>query len=207
MVPAIFISVQITGNPIPQLAFGSNLVGQDISLLAKLDEIVTMLGFNAFTAGSKSTTDLLFITAALMVGTAGLPHVIVRFFTVPKVSDARKSAGWALLFIAILYTTAPAVGSLARLNLINTIQPGEVGAADGNLKYAHKPSWFATWEKTGLLTFDDKNGDGRIQYYNDKNESFKAKADSYGWKGNELKVDRDIMVLANPEIAQFRIGS
>lgn len=126
MVPAIFISVQITGNPIPQLAFGSNLAGQDISLLAKLDEIVTMLGFNAFTAGSKSTTDLLFITAALMVGTAGLPHVIVRFFTVPKVSDARKSAGWALLFIAILYTTAPAVGSLARLNLINTIQTGEV---------------------------------------------------------------------------------
>ena len=126
MFPAIFISVQITGNPIPQLAFGSNLVGQDISLLAKLDEIVTMLGFNAFTAGSKSTTDLLFITAALMVGTAGLPHVIVRFFTVPKVSDARKSAGWALLFIAILYTTAPAVGSLARLNLINTIQTGEV---------------------------------------------------------------------------------
>ena len=203
MVPAIFISVQITGNPIPQLAFGSNLAGQDISLLAKLDEIVTMLGFNAFTAGSKSTTDLLFITAALMVGTAGLPHVIVRFFTVPKVSDARKSAGWALLFIAILYTTAPAVGSLARLNLINTIQPGEVGAVDGNLKYSDKPSWFATWEKTGLLTFDDKNGDGRIQYYNDKNESFKAKADSYGWKGNELKVDRDIMVLANPEIAQL----
>ena len=203
MVPAIFISVQITGNPISQLAFGSNLAGQDISLLAKLDEIVTMLGFNAFTAGSKSTTDLLFITAALMVGTAGLPHVIVRFFTVPKVSDARKSAGWALLFIAILYTTAPAVGSLARLNLINTIQPGEVGAVDGNLKYSDKPSWFATWEKTGLLTFDDKNGDGRIQYYNDKNESFKAKADSYGWKGNELKVDRDIMVLANPEIAQL----
>ena len=203
MVPAIFISVQITGNPIPQLAFGSNLAGQDISLLAKLDEIVTMLGFNAFTAGSKSTTDLLFITAALMVGTAGLPHVIVRFFTVPKVSDARKSAGWALLFIVIHYTTAPAVGSLARLNLINTIQPGEVGAVDGNLKYSDKPSWFATWEKTGLLTFDDKNGDGRIQYYNDKNESFKAKADSYGWKGNELKVDRDIMVLANPEIAQL----
>ncbi len=201
MVPAIFISFQITGNPIPQLAFGSEITDQGVPLLQKLDEVVQMLGFNAFTEGSKSTVDLFFITAALMVGTAGLPHVIVRFFTVPKVVDARKSAGWALLFISILYTTAPAVGSLARLNLIDTIQPGEIGSNDGNLRYEDRPTWFTTWEKTGLLTFDDKNNDGRIQYYNDKNTSFKATADSYGWKGNELKVDRDIMVLANPEIA------
>lgn len=203
MVPAIFISIQATGNPIPQLAFGSEIVDQGVPLLQKLDEVVQMLGFNAFTEGSKSTTDVFFITAALMVGTAGLPHVIVRFFTVPKVSDARRSAGWALLFITILYTTAPAVGSLARLNLMNTIQPGEIGAVDGNLNYADRPSWFNTWEKTGLLTFEDKNGDGRIQYYNDTNKDFTATADSYGWKGNELKVDRDIMVLANPEIASL----
>jgi cation/acetate symporter len=203
MVPAIFISLQITDNPIPQLAFGSEITGQGVSLLHKLDEIVQMLGFNAFTEGTKSTTDMFFITAALMVGTAGLPHVIVRFFTVPKVSDARKSAFWALLFISILYTTAPAVGSLARLNLINTIQPGEIGSEQGNLEYQNRPQWFTTWENTGLLTFEDKNNDGRIQYYNDKNEAFKSTATSYGWKGNELKVDRDIMVLANPEIANL----
>jgi cation/acetate symporter len=203
MVPAIFISLQITDNPIPQLAFGSEITGQGVSLLNKLDEIVQMLGFNAFTEGTKSTTDMFFITAALMVGTAGLPHVIVRFFTVPKVSDARKSAFWALLFISILYTTAPAVGSLARLNLINTIQPGEIGTDQGNLEYQNRPQWFTTWENTGLLKFEDKNNDGRIQYYNDKNESFKSTASSYGWKGNELTVDRDIMVLANPEIANL----
>ena len=203
MVPAIFISFQTTGNLIPQLAFGSEITNQGIPLLHKLDEVVQMLGFTAFTEGSKSTVDLFFITAALMVGTAGLPHVIVRFFTVPKVSDARKSAGWALLFISILYTTAPAVGSLARLNLINTIQPGEIGAVDGNLQYDQRPEWFTTWEKTGLISFEDKNNDGRIQYYNDKNTAFKATADSYGWKGSELKVDRDIMVLANPEIAHL----
>ena len=139
-----------------------------------------------------------------MIGTAGLPHVIVRFFTVPKVSDARSSAGWALVFIAILYTTAPAVGAMARLNLMDTIQTGEVGAADGNLVYEERPSWFRNWETTGLLKFEDKNGDGRVQYYNDKNEAFAAKAESFGWKGNEMvKVDRDIMVLANPEIANL----
>lgn len=203
MVPAIFIAVQTTGNPIPQLAFGSEVTGEGIYLLDKLDQIVTALGFTAFTEGGKSTVDMFFITLALMVGTAGLPHVIVRFFTVPKVSDARKSAGWALLFITILYTTAPALGSMARLNLINTMQPGEIGAVDGNMQYADRPTWFKTWEKTGLLAFDDKNGDGRIQYYNEKNTNFKATADSYGWKGNELKVDRDIMVLANPEIANL----
>ncbi|MEZ5472332.1 MAG: sodium:solute symporter family protein [Marinicella sp.] len=203
MVPAIFISLQATGNPIPQMAFGSEMTGEGMYLLTKLDNVVQSLGFTAHTAGNKSTVDMFFITAALMVGTAGLPHVIVRFFTVPKVADARKSAFWALFFITILYTTAPAVGALGRMNLIETMQPGEVGSPTGNLAYEQKPNWFTTWEKTGLLTFDDKNGDGRIQYYNDKNEAFKATADSYGWKGNELKVDRDIMVLANPEIAQL----
>ncbi|HKX55860.1 MAG TPA: VC_2705 family sodium/solute symporter, partial [Xanthomonadales bacterium] len=136
-----------------------------------------------------------------MVGTAGLPHVIVRFFTVPRVSDARKSAGYALLFIAILYTTAPAVGAMARLNLLDTIQPGAVGSVDGNLLYADRPQWFRTWEETGLLAFNDRNTDGRVQYYNDANPVFAKQADGYGWQGNELTVDADIMVLANPEIA------
>jgi cation/acetate symporter len=139
-----------------------------------------------------------------MIGTAGLPHVIIRFFTVPKVKDARASAGWALVFIALLYTTAPAVGAMARLNLMDTIQVGEVGSPEGNLVYDERPEWFKKWETTGLLQFEDKNGDGRIQYYNDENEEFAAKAESFGWKGNEMvKVDRDIMVLANPEIAQL----
>ena len=199
-VPAAFIALQATGVAVPQLAFGSEL-REGGYLLAKLDRIVTELGFAAYTDGTKSTTDVFFITLALMVGTAGLPHVIVRFFTVPRVRDARASAGWALLFIAILYTTAPAVGALARLNLTTTIQPGPVGAADGNLAYAERPSWFRTWEETGLLRFEDKNGDGRIQYYNEANAEFAAEAESYGWQGNELEVDRDIIVLANPEIA------
>ncbi len=200
-VPAIFIAIQITGNAIPQLAFGSDIVGSGVSLLDKLDDIVTSLGFNQYTSGTKTRIDVFCITLALMVGTAGLPHVIVRFFTVPKVRDARKSAGFALLFIAILYTTAPAVGAMARYNLINTMQPGEIGAADGNLVYEDRPAWFDTWQKTGLVRFEDKNGDGRIQYYNDANAEFADTADSYGWQGNELVVDRDIMVLANPEIA------
>ncbi|GJM09686.1 MAG: cation acetate symporter [Lysobacteraceae bacterium] len=200
-VPAVFISFQLTGNPVPQLAFGSDVAGESVPLLVKLDQVVQALGFNAYTLGNKSTIDVFAITMALMVGTAGLPHVIVRFFTVPKVRDARKSAGWALAFIAILYTTAPAVGSMARLNLIDTIQPGQIGSSDGNLAYEQRPDWFKTWEQTGLLAFEDKNADGRIQYYNDANPDFAAVADSYGWKGNELAVDRDIMVLANPEIA------
>ncbi len=200
-VPAIFIAIQITDNPIPQLAFGSNISGTGTALLDKLDDIVTSLGFHQYTSGTKSRIDVFCITMALMAGTAGLPHVIVRFFTVPKVRDARMSAGYALLFIAILYTTAPAVGSMARYNLINTIQPGEIGAADGNLAYDERPDWMRTWQQTGLVTFTDKNGDGRIQYYNDGNESFAAEAAGYGWQGNELSVDRDIMVLANPEIA------
>jgi len=200
-VPAIFIAIQLTGNPIPQLAFGSEVGGSGTALLDKLDDIVTSLGFNQYTSGTKSRIDVFCITMALMVGTAGLPHVIVRFFTVPKVKDARISAGWALLFIAILYTTAPAVGSMARYNLINTIQTGGVGAVDGNLVYDERPGWFDTWERTGLLRFDDKNKDGRVQYYDDTNPVFAPQAERFGWQGNELNVDRDIMVLANPEIA------
>jgi cation/acetate symporter len=202
-VPAVFIAFQLTGNPVPQLGLGSQVSGEEIYLLDKLDAIVTDLGFRAYTQGDKSKIDVFAITLALMVGTAGLPHVIVRFFTVPRVSDARRSAGWALLFIAILYTTAPAVGAMARYNLINTLQPGAIGSVDGNLAYADRPRWFRTWEETGLLGFEDKNQDGRIQYYDDGNESFRGTAASYGWQGNELSVDRDIMVLANPEIAKL----
>ena len=178
MVPAIFISIQMTGNPIPQLGFG----GADengIYLLDKLDGLHRELGFSAYTSGSKSTLDVFLITAALMFGTAGLPHVIVRFFTVKKVADARKSAGWALLLIAILYTAAPAISVFSRTNLIETVS---------NKEYEKMPEWFGNWEKTGLIQFDDKNNDGLIQYLADA-------------KKNELIVDKDIMVLANPEIA------
>ncbi len=182
MVPAIFISIQMTGNPIPQLGMGSTLNdGSGMYLLDKLDGLSTELGFNEYTNGSKSMTDVFMITLALMVGTAGLPHVIVRFFTVKRVKDARKSAGWALLLIAILYTTAPAVSVFARTNMINTVS---------NKEYSSMPDWFKTWEKTKLIAFDDKNGDGKIQYVADPNK-------------NELTVDRDIMVLANPEIANL----
>ena len=200
-VPAVFISLQVTDVALPQLAFGSDVAEGGGRLLDKLDGIVTELGFAAYTDGAKGTLDMACITLALMVGTAGLPHVIVRFFTVPKVRDARASAAWALLFIAILYTTAPAVGALARWNLTTTIQHGPVGMADANLRYDERPDWFKTWEGTGLLAFEDKNGDGRIQYYNDANPAFAAKAEEFGWRGNELVVDRDIIVLANPEIA------
>ncbi len=204
-VPAIFIALNLTGMPIPQIGLGSTMAdGSGVYLLDKLDLIVTDLGFAAFTAQKGSTLNMVLLTLSLMIGTAGLPHVIMRFFTVPKVADARTSAGWALVFIAILYTTAPAVGAMARLNLMETIQTGEVGSVDGNLVYADRPDWFKNWEKTGLLKYEDKNGDGRIQYYNDKNEEFAAKAEGFGWKGNEMvKVDRDIMVLANPEIANL----
>jgi cation/acetate symporter len=202
-VPAVFIALQLTGVPIPQLAFGSIVQGESIYLLQKLNQVVTELGFPEYTSGNKSKLDVFCITAALMVGTAGLPHVIVRFFTVPKVRDARLSAGWALLFIALLYLTAPAVGSMARLNLTQTIQTGTVGEPTGNLAYAERPDWFRTWEATGLLEFDDLNGDGRIQYYNDQNAEFAQQASSYGWSGNELNVDPDIIVLANPEIARL----
>ena len=180
MVPAIFISIQMTGNPIPQIGFGSQ--GADgVHLLEKLDGLSRELGFHEYTTGAKSKLDVFFITAALMIGTAGLPHVIVRFFTVKKVSDARKSAGWALLFIAILYTTAPAIAVFARTNLIETVS---------EKKYDEMPVWFDNWEKTGLLKFDDKNNDGVIQYVADP-------------QINELTIDRDIMVMANPEIAEL----
>jgi cation/acetate symporter len=191
MVPAIFISIQMTGNVIPQLGFGGS-VADGTYLLDKLNGLHEELGFAAYTSGSMSMVNITFITIALMVGTAGLPHVIVRFFTVPKVKDARKSAGWALLFIAILYTTAPAIAVFARTNLIETIV---------NKPYAEKPQWVDNWEKTKLVSWEDKNGDGIVQYYNDKNPDFAAKAAANGWNGSELNVDKDIIVLANPEIA------
>ncbi len=207
-VPAVFISLHLTGNPIPQLGIAGTMAEGPATgsyMLDRLDQVVTDLGFAQYTTqvmGSK--LNMFVYTLSLMIGTAGLPHVIIRFFTVPKVKDARSSAGWALVFIAILYTTAPAVGAMARLNLMNTIQTGEIGSPTGNIEIAKVPQWMLNWQKTGLLEWEDKNGDGRIQYYNDKNAEFAAKAESFGWKGNEMtKVDRDIMVLANPEIARL----
>jgi cation/acetate symporter len=203
-VPAIFISLQLTGNALPQIGLTSEMAGSGTYMLDKLDQVLVELGFAEYTARKGSSLNMVLLTLSLMIGTAGLPHVIIRFFTVPKVRDARYSAGWALVFIAILYTTAPAVGSMARLNLTETIQTGPVGDPDANLTYAERPQWFKNWEKTGLLKFEDKNGDGRIQYYDDKNPEFAGKAESWGWKGNEMvTVDRDIMVLANPEIARL----
>jgi cation/acetate symporter len=174
--------------------------------LDKLDQVVTDLGFKEYTTQAMgSQLNMLAYTLSLMIGTAGLPHVIIRFFTVPSVKDARVSAGWALVFIAILYTTAPSVASMARLNLMQTVQPGEIGSTEGNMKYEERPDWMKNWEQTGLLAFEDKNGDGRIQYYNDTNPGFAKKAEAeYGWKGNEMvTVDKDIIVLANPEIAKL----
>ncbi|MGD8742548.1 MAG: cation acetate symporter [Granulosicoccaceae bacterium] len=204
-VPAIFISMQLTGNPIPQLGLGSTVAdGSGTSMLAKLDSVLVGIGFAEYTAQKGTSLNMVLLTLSLMIGTAGLPHVIVRFFTVPRVRDARASAGWALVFIAILYTTAPAVGAMAIYNMVKTVQTGDVGAPQANLVYEERPAWFKNWEKTGLLQYEDKNGDGRIQYYNDKNEEFAAKAGTFGWQGNEMvKVDRDIMVLANPEIAKL----
>jgi cation/acetate symporter len=183
MVPAIFISIMMTGQPVPQIGFGSELTEAYGGgyLLDRLDGLSEQLGFATYTEGQRSTQDVFFITAALMFGTAGLPHVIIRFFTVPSVRDARKSAGYALVFIAILYTTAPAVAAFARTNLINTVS---------NAEYVSMPEWFSKWEDTGLITFDDKNNDGIIQYVGDP-------------QTNELNVNRDIMVLANPEIAEL----
>ncbi|MGB0684482.1 MAG: sodium:solute symporter family protein [Magnetovibrionaceae bacterium] len=202
-VPAIFISLNLTGNPLPQIGLIAD-TADGTPLLVKLNETIGALGFPAYTELKGNMLNMLLYTLSLMIGTAGLPHVIIRFFTVPKVADARSSAGWALVFIAILYTTAPSVGAMARLNITTTIQTGEVGDPNGNLVYEERPQWFKNWENTGLLKFEDKNGDGRIQYYNDKNADFAAKAEAWGWKGNEMvKIDRDIMVLANPEIAQL----
>jgi cation/acetate symporter len=205
LIPAIFMSMLITGNPIPQLGFGSEVQGTDQSVLARLNGLLTELGFAEYTTTSRSTIDVFAITLALMVGTAGLPHVIVRFFTVPRVSDARLSAGFALVFIALLYTTAPAVGAFGRINLINTVESTE---------YQELPAWFATWENSGLIAWQDKNDDGVIQYR--AGAPFEGKPNFTGERGevgqrtlqnppadnaNELYVDRDIMVLANPEIA------
>ena len=208
LVPAIFISIKMTGNPVPQMGFGSTLSdGSNMYLLDKLDELSIELGFGAYTEGKKSTIDIFFITGALMVGTAGLPHVIVRFFTVPKVRDARISAGYALVFIAILYTTAPALAAFARVNLINTVN---------NAEYKNTPLWFKNWEDTNLIAWIDKNQDGKIQYSSGK--AFLGKPNFINARGlrgerkisnlqlpnsNELYIDRDIMVLANPEIADL----
>jgi cation/acetate symporter len=208
LVPAIFISIMMTNNPLPQLGFGSKLAGSEgVYLLDKLDGLNQELGFAAYTSGVKSKLDIFCITAALMVGTAGLPHVIVRFFTVRKVRDARYSAGWALVFIAILYTTAPAIAAFARTNLINTVNDKE---------YVNIPSWFKNWEKTGLIAWVDKNNDGIVQYRCDA--PFEGKPKFHEGQGahgqrlvsndltdctNELFIDRDIMVLANPEIARL----
>ena len=188
-IPAVFISLQLTGNPIPQLGLGSTLAdGSGVYLLDKLDMVVTDLGFKEYTTDNiGGTVNMFAYTLSLMIGTAGLPHVIMRFFTVPSVKAARSSAGYALVFIAILYTVAPAVGAMARLNLMNTVEP----VAGQNLEYAERPQWFKDWEQTGLLQFEDKNGDGKIQYTADATT-------------NEMvKVDRDIMVLANPAIANL----
>lgn len=186
MVPAVFISIMITGHVLPQTGLGATLAdGSGMYLLDKLDGLSAELGFAAYTEGTKSTADIFAITAALMVGTAGLPHVIVRFFTVPRVKDARISAGWALIFIMILYTTAPAIGAFARYNMIDTINGPD---AQGTL-VAEAPTWIKNWEKTGLIKHEDKNGDGRMFYSGDER--------------NEMTIDRDIMVLANPEIAQL----
>ena len=203
IVPAIFISMNITGNPIPALGmFGTDLES-GTTMLIKLDSLITDLGFAAYTADVPDKLNMFLLTLSLMIGTAGLPHVIIRFFTVNKVSDARSSAGWTLVFIALLYTTAPAVGSMARMNLVETIYPN--GTTSAPIEYEARPEWMKNWEATGLLKFEDKNADGKIDYYNDKSkdEAFVAAAETKGLKGNELDVNNDIMVLANPEIANL----
>lgn len=200
-IPAVFISLQLTGNALPPLGLFGTHVESGMPLLAKLDQLVTELGFNSYTGHHTNTFNMVLFTLSLMIGTAGLPHVIIRFFTVPRVADARWSAGWALVFIALLYLTAPAVGAMARLNLITTVYKG--GDLTQPIDYDARPEWMRNWEVTGLLKFEDRNGDGKIQWYNDKNADFAAKAEAMGWKGSELSVNRDILVLANPEIAQL----
>ncbi|WP_342070913.1 sodium:solute symporter family protein [Yoonia algicola] len=210
-IPAVFISLQLTGNPIPGLGlFGQTTASAgegSVYLLQKLDQIVTELGFASYTAAHMDTLNMVLFTLSLMIGTAGLPHVIMRFFTVPKVSDARWSAGWALVFIALLYLTAPAVGAMARLNITNLMWPnGTAGDAVSvqTIETAPEYDWMLTWQKTGLLDWEDKNGDGKIQYYNDASDAMAEKAAANGWEGNELtNFNRDILVLANPEIANL----
>ncbi|GAA3906613.1 cation acetate symporter [Halomonas cibimaris] len=209
-IPAVFIAMHLTGNPIPMFGMFSTHAESGMPLLDKLDEVVTALGFNAYTADVDNKLNMVLFTLSLMVGTAGLPHVIIRFFTVPKVADARWSAGWALVFIALLYVTAPAVGSMARLNLVTTVYPDMAQqtedydtAAQNPILYEDRPGWIRSWEDTGLIQFEDKNGDDRIQMYNDKSEAFADTAQARGWEGNELSVNNDILVLANPEIANL----
>ncbi|WP_290647663.1 sodium:solute symporter family protein [Aquisalimonas sp.] len=205
-VPAIFIALQLTGNPLPQLGLGSTLAGEETYLLEALDNTLVDLGFDPYTGvAGMSMTNMFLLTLSLMIGTAGLPHVIVRFFTVPRIRDARKSAGWALLFIALLYTTAPAVGAMSMWNMIDMVQPGEVGDPEGNIAIEDLPEWTDRWQETGLLGFEDKNEDGRIQYYNEDNEEFHQMAqEEWGWEGNEIvTLDRDIIVLATPGIANL----
>ncbi len=201
-IPAVFISLQLTGNPVPPLGLFSTHAESGLPLLSKLDQVLVELGFHDYTGHHGSTLNMVLFTMSLMIGTAGLPHVIIRFFTVPKVADARKSAGWALVFIALLYLTAPAVGAMARLNIITTIYPD--GTAASPVAYDERPDWMVNWERTGLLAFEDKNNDGRIQYYNDRSADFAPIAEARGWQGNEMVTfNQDILVLANPEIAQL----
>ena len=206
-IPAIFISLQLTGNPIPGLGlFGTDLASGE-PLLQKLDQIVTELGFNQYTAHNGDTLNLVLFTLSLMIGTAGLPHVIMRFFTVPRVADARWSAGWALVFIALLYLTAPAVGAMARLNITQQFWPNGTDAQAVSLEQIETDptyDWMATWQQTGMLGWEDLNGDGLIQYYNDASPDMQERAAAEGWEGNELNnFNRDILVLANPEIANL----
>ncbi|MFP6851512.1 MAG: sodium:solute symporter family protein [Pseudomonas sp.] len=200
-IPAVFISLQLTGNPIPMFGMLGDHVESGVPLLHKLNEVVRELGFTDYTADVSNKLNMVLFTLSLMIGTAGLPHVIIRFFTVPKVADARWSAGWTLIFIALLYLTAPAVGSMARLNLVHTIYPE--GPTAQALTYTERPEWIKTWETTGLIKWEDKNSDGRIQMYNDAAPAFTPTAEARGWKGNELTVNNDILVLANPEIANL----
>jgi cation/acetate symporter len=211
IIPAIFISLQLTGNPIPQLGLGSKMIGTDVALLERVNQVVTDLGFKMYTtnvAGSK--LNMVLYTLSLMIGTAGLPHVIVRFFTVSSVKAARLSAGYTLIFIALLYTTAPALGAMAKYNLHTTVNPGienntSIFAEESSIVGSERPDWMKRWEATGLLSWEDKNNDGRIQYYNDEttDQEVLKSADEAGWEGNELTVNADIMVLANPEIAML----
>ncbi len=199
-IPAVFISLQLTGNPLPQLGLFSTHTESGQPLLQTLNEVLMELGFNDYTGNHGSTFNMVLFTLSLMIGTAGLPHVIIRFFTVPKVADARTSAGWALVFIALLYTVAPAVGAMARLNIITTLYPE--GVQGEPLAFDNKPDWMLNWERTGLLRFEDKNGDGLIQYYNEANPP--QRAIDEGWEGNEMVLfNNDILVLANPEIANL----
>ncbi|EKE45413.1 hypothetical protein OCGS_0503 [Oceaniovalibus guishaninsula JLT2003] len=203
-IPAIFISLQLTGNPLPPLGLFSDYTPTGEPLLSRLNEVVQELGFTSYTGQDGSplaVMNMVLFTLSLMIGTAGLPHVIIRFFTVPRVADARWSAGWALVFIALLYLTCPAVGAMARLNIVDTIYPNGVSAEP--IAYDERPDWIRNWEVTGLINYEDKNGDGRIEYYNEANPAFAEAAAARGWEGNELTVNNDILVLANPEIAQL----